>query len=262
MTASPADSCLVSEFRPSPNHGPRAGGREPDLLVLHYTGMPSTAEALARLCDPAAEVSSHYLVREDGTVVQMVAEARRAWHAGASCWAGEGDVNSRSIGIEIANPGHDFGTPPYPDAQIEAVIALARDIVLRRRIRADHVLGHSDVAPARKRDPGEGFPWRRLAAGGVGLWVEPVGLAEPGPVLAPGDRGDDVAALQAALADYGFPVPRDGVYEAEMAAVVAAFQRHFRPARIDGIADASTRATLTRLRAARARLITADPVLG
>jgi N-acetylmuramoyl-L-alanine amidase len=214
------------------------------MLLLHYTGMDSTAEALDRLCDPAAKVSCHYLVREDGTVVQMVPEARRAWHAGVSCWAGDTDVNSRAIGIEIANPGHDFGAPPFPGVQIAAVIALARDIVARHGLRADRVLGHSDVAPARKRDPGEIFPWDRLARAGVGLWVSPAPLDTAGPGLAPGDSGPAVAALQAALADYGYAVPRGGDYDAATAVVVAAFQRHFRPALVDGVADASTLATI------------------
>lgn len=249
MPVPPADSPLVAEFRPSPNHEPRAaaaGGR-PDILLLHYTGMASTAEALALLCDPDAKVSCHYLVREDGTVVQMVAEARRAWHAGVSCWAGDTDVNSRSIGIEVANPGHDFGCPPFPPVQIEAVTALCRDILARHRIPADRVLAHSDVAPDRKRDPGEIFPWDILAGAGVGLWGPPAPLDTSGPALAPGDAGPAVADLQAGLAALGYAVPHDGRYDARTALVVIAFQRHFRPARVDGIADASTRATLARI---------------
>lgn len=244
MTFLRPDSPLVDEVRPSPNHESRAGDRRPDILLLHYTGMDDTAAALDRLCDPAAKVSCHYLVREDGTVVQMVPEARRAWHAGVSCWEGVTDVNSRAIGIEIANPGHDFGTPPFPDAQIEAVTVLAQDIVARHRLRADRVLGHSDVAPERKRDPGEIFPWERLARAGVGLWVPPAPLDLPGPGLAPGDRGPAVAALQAGLAGYGYAVPCAGDYDAATTRVVAAFQRHFRPARVDGVSDASTRTTV------------------
>ncbi|NVO12587.1 MAG: N-acetylmuramoyl-L-alanine amidase [Rhodoplanes sp.] len=244
MTLLRPDSSLVREVRPSPNHEARVGAGRPDILLLHYTGMSSTAEALDRLCDPAAKVSCHYVVREDGTVVQMVAEARRAWHAGASCWGGDTDVNSRSIGIEIANPGHDFGAPPFPDVQIAAVIALGRDIVVRHGLRADRVLAHSDVAPERKRDPGEVFPWDRLARAGVGLWVPPAPLDTAGPGLAAGDGGPAVAALQAALADYGYAAPRGGAYDPATAVVVAAFQRHFRPARVDGQADASTLTTI------------------
>ncbi|RAI42441.1 N-acetylmuramoyl-L-alanine amidase [Rhodoplanes roseus] len=241
------DSRLVAEVRPSPNHEPRVGGIRPDILLLHYTGMESTAEALDRLCDPAAKVSCHYLVREDGTVVQMVAEDRRAWHAGLSCWAGDADVNSRSIGIEIANPGHDFGSPPFPPVQIESVIALCLDIIARHAIRADRVLAHSDVAPARKRDPGEVFPWDVLARAGVGTWVAPPAPAPDPTRLEPGDTGDRVAMLQSMLADYGYAVPRQGVYDDATTLVVTAFQRHFRASRVDGRADAATVAILRRM---------------
>jgi N-acetylmuramoyl-L-alanine amidase len=208
--------------------------------------MDSGAAALARLRDPLSEVSAHYLVFEDGGIVQMVPEARRAWHAGAGAWKGETDVNSRSIGIEIVHPGHAGGLPPYPEAQVEAVIALARDVLGRWPIPPERVLAHSDVAPERKRDPGEGFPWRRLAKAGVGLWVEPEPIAD-GATLRPGDRGEDVATLQQALADYGYGVPVSGSYDTATEIVVTAFQRHFRPARVDGIADASTVRTLTKL---------------
>src|SRR5882672_3698776 len=162
----PPDSPLVDRVVPSPNHEARAGDSRPDILLLHYTGMSSTEAALERLCDPGARVSSHYLVFEDGRVLQLVPEARRAYHAGVSSWEGARDVNTRSIGIEIGNNGHDFGCPAYPEAQIAAVIALGRDIVQRRAIAPCRVLAHSDVAPARKRDPGEYFPWRRLAEAG------------------------------------------------------------------------------------------------
>ncbi|MFL9826288.1 N-acetylmuramoyl-L-alanine amidase [Rhodoplanes sp. SY1] len=246
------DSPLVAEVFASPNHEPRAGRggtAGPDLLLLHYTGMASTSEAIARLCDPDAKVSCHYLVREDGAVVQMVAEARRAWHAGVSCWAGDSDVNSRSIGIEVANPGHDFGLPPFPAVQIEAVVALCRDILARHAILPARVLAHSDVAPARKQDPGEAFPWETLARGGVGLWVPPAPLDTPGQTLGPSKTGGEVAALQAALATYGYGVPESGRYDEATRLVVAAFQRHFRPALVDGIADPSTRETLAAIEA-------------
>ncbi|MFD2182242.1 N-acetylmuramoyl-L-alanine amidase [Rhodoplanes azumiensis] len=259
MPLSSPDSPLVAEIFASPNHEPRAGRggtAGPDLLLLHYTGMASTSEAIARLCDPDAKVSCHYLVREDGAVVQMVSEGRRAWHAGVSSWAGDNDVNSRSIGIEVANPGHDFGLPPYPAVQIEAVVALCRDILTRHAILAARVLAHSDVAPARKQDPGEAFPWETLARGGVGLWVPPAPLDSRGAILAAGDAGGEVAALQAGLAAYGYAVPQSGRYDEATRLVVAAFQRHFRPARVDGIADPSTRATLAALEAK------ADSLLG
>jgi N-acetylmuramoyl-L-alanine amidase len=247
---SPPDSSLVDQVCPSPNHEPRYGVARPDILLLHYTGMKTTQAALERLRDPDARVSSHYLVFEDGRIVQLVPEARRAYHAGESSWEGTIDINSRSIGIEIGNQGHDFGCPEFPDRQITAVIALCRDIVARWSIAPWHVLGHSDVAPLRKRDPGEGFPWARLAAAGVGLWVEPAPI-ERGNALSPGDQGDGIAHLQHMLADYGYGIMPSGHYDATTHEIVAAFQRHFRPGRVDGIADASTVRTLEKLLAKR-----------
>ena len=242
----PADSPLVDQVSPSPNHQPRRGVARPDILLLHYTGMATTQAALERLRDPAAKVSSHYVVFEDGRVVQLVPESRRAFHAGESAWEGSTDINSRSIGIEIGNKGHDYGCPEFPDAQIAVVIALCRDIVARWAIAPWHVLAHSDVAPLRKRDPGESFPWPRLAAAGVGLWVEPA-VMEVGRTLALGDRGEEVARLQRMLADYGYGITPSGEYDAATQEIVAAFQRHFRPARVDGIADVSTVQTLAAL---------------
>lgn len=233
-------------IRPSPNFDERPQPPHIDLLVLHYTGMALTADAVGRLCDPAAKVSSHYVVDEAGHVCRLVPEEKRAWHAGVSSWAGEADVNGRSIGIEIGNGGHDFGCPPYPEAQMAAVEALCREIVARHPILPRNVLGHSDVAPERKSDPGEWFDWARLARGGIGVWVKPVPIVE-GPALRPGDRGDTVAELQFRLANYGYGVEVLGIYDAKTEAVVRAFQRHFRPARIDGVADLSTVATLHRL---------------
>ncbi|HLL27120.1 MAG TPA: N-acetylmuramoyl-L-alanine amidase [Xanthobacteraceae bacterium] len=231
---------------PSPNFGDRKGGALPDLLILHYTGTKTADEALRHLCNPAAEVSSHYLVFEDGGIAQLVPEARRAWHAGVSSWEGTTDINSRSIGIEIANPGHDFGYPDFPPKQIKAVIALCLDIVLRHRIRADRVLAHSDVAPARKQDPGEKFPWRQLHKAGVGHWVMP-SRGGKGAALRANDGGAEVFALQEELAAYGYGISPTGEFDQATAEVVTAFQRHFRPARVDGIADASTRITLQKL---------------
>jgi N-acetylmuramoyl-L-alanine amidase len=237
------DSSLAQKVVPSPNHGPRPDGVGPSLLVLHYTGMPDAASAIARLSDPLAEVSCHYVVLEDGRILQMVPEAARAWHAGVSSWHGETDINSRSIGIEIVNPGHEGACPPFPDAQIEAVSALCRDIAARWAIRPQGVLAHSDVSPGRKRDPGELFPWDRLHRDGVGHWVPPAPMRS-GRSYAPGEEGQPVRALQAMFARYGYGLPLTGVYDERTKAVVEAFQRHFRPALVDGTADPSTLATL------------------
>jgi N-acetylmuramoyl-L-alanine amidase len=240
------DSSLVARVAPSPNFGERRGPTRPDCVILHYTGMPTAAAALALLRDPASEVSSHYLVDENGEIAQLVAEDKRAWHAGVAVWGGAHDLNSSSIGIEIANPGHDGGSPPFPPRQIDATIALVRDISGRRAIRPERVLAHSDVAPARKRDPGEAFPWDALARAGVGHWVAPAPIAGVA-LYRSGEEGPPVRALQAMLALYGYGLALTGVYDAPTRAVVTAFQRHFRPARIDGEADASTLATLRAL---------------
>jgi N-acetylmuramoyl-L-alanine amidase len=242
----PPDSPLVARVVPSPNHEPRYGVTGPDILLLHYTGMATTQAALERLCDSSARVSSHYLVFEDGEIVQLVPETRRAYHAGTSSWEGTTDINSRSIGIEIGNQGHDYGSPAFPEPQVAAVITLCQDIVRRWSIAPAHVLAHSDVAPDRKRDPGEVFPWARLAAAGVGMWVD-LGTVAPGSVLRPGDHGDAVTELQRKLADFGYGLAPTGRYDTTTDEAVAAFQRHYRPTRVDGIADASTLQTLQKL---------------
>ena len=225
-------------------------GDDVDMLLLHYTGMSSGAAAQERLCDPEAKVSSHYIVHEDGLIIQLVDESRRARHAGVSSWHGLTDINSLSVGIEIVNGGHDYHCPPFPDPQIDAVIRLCRDIQSRWPIPQSRVLGHSDVAPDRKRDPGERFPWDRLYREGIGLWVapEPIGA---GPELKSGDSGDAVSGLQEQLSDYGYGIPATGIFCELTHDVVMAFQRHFRPLRVDGAADVSTLATLHRLLLAR-----------
>lgn len=244
------DTPLVAAVQVSPNHGKRKGVPGPDMIVLHYTGMNSAEAAAACLCDPATEVSSHYLIYEDGRVLQMVPESRRAWHAGASSWEGKTDINSQSIGIEIVNPGHEFGYPPFPKAQIDAVIALCKDIIARHNIRADRVVAHSDIAPARKSDPGEKFPWGQLHVAGVGHWIRPVPIAR-GANLKRGNQGERVYALQQQLERYGYGINLNGNYDRMTEEVVTAFQRHYRPARVDGIADESTRVTLRKLLATR-----------
>ena len=228
---------------PSPNFDARSG--PPDMVLLHYTGMRTGAAALARLRDPEARVSAHYLVEEDGRVFTLVPEERRAWHAGRSFWRGASDINGRSVGVEIVNPGHEFGYRAFPGAQIDAVIALVADIRSRWTIPDARILGHSDVAPDRKEDPGELFPWKRLAEAGHGLWAEPA--PAPGAPLGPGDEGPGVFALQAGLTRLGYDSPPGGAYDAATATIVRACQRHWRPARVDGLADGETRARLIAL---------------
>lgn len=228
---------------PSPNFGPRK--RPPDMIVLHYTGMQTGEGALARLRDPAAEVSAHYLVEEDGRVFRLVAEERRAWHAGRSFWRGDTDINSASIGVEIVNPGHDHGYRAFPDVQIDAVIGLLDGVRERWIIDDRMIVGHSDVSPDRKADPGELFPWKRLAEAGHGLWAEP--RPAPGDPLALGAEGPGVFALQAGLTRLGYDCAPSGRFDAATAVVVAAFQRHWRPERFDGVADGETRARLIAL---------------
>lgn len=225
---------------PSPNFDPRT--TPPDTIVLHYTGMPTGEAALERLRDPAAKVSAHYVVEEDGRIFRLVPEERRAWHAGVSFWKGVRDINTASVGIEIVNPGHEFGYRPFPDAQIAAVIALVADIRARWTVDDDRIVGHSDVAPDRKDDPGELFPWKRLAEAGHGLWVEPP--AAPGAPLKEGEESTGVFALQAGFTRLGYDCAPSGKFDAHTKAVVTAFQRHWRQEKVDGIADGETRARL------------------
>jgi N-acetylmuramoyl-L-alanine amidase len=217
--------------RPSPNHDARPGAV--DMLILHYTGMPTGDAALERMCDPDAKVSAHYMIDEDGTVYHLVPEERRAWHAGVSFWAGEKNVNGRSIGIELVNPGHEWGYRPFPAAQIEALIELGHSILVRHPIPARRVLGHSDVAPDRKTDPGELFPWEVLAKNGIGFWPT---------------QGMPKADFASALAAFGYGVPPE--VDIPLECVITAFQRHFRPARVDGVADPECVAILAGLLAA------------
>ncbi len=227
----------------SPNFDARTA--PPDMIVLHYTGMPTGEAALARLRDPAAKVSAHYLVEEDGRVFALVPEERRAWHAGVSSWQGRTDINGRSIGIEIVNPGHEFGYRDFPDAQIAAVIALMTDIRSLWTIPDALILGHSDVAPERKQDPGERFPWKTLAAAGHGLWTDP--SPAPGLALRMGDEGMGVLVLQNALSRLGYALSATGHFDEATRATVTAFQRHWARHRVDGLADGATRARLMAL---------------
>lgn len=216
------------------------------MLVLHYTGMPTAAEAVARLRDPDAKVSAHYVVDEDGAILKLVEEERRAWHAGKGVWQGETDCNAASIGIEIVNPGHEFGYRDFPEAQTAAVIDLVADIRSRWIIPDVRIIAHSDLAPERKQDPGERFPWKRLAGEGHGLWFEPAPerIAALGPPLKVGDEGLGVIVLRAGLHRLGYGLTPGGDYDEATRVTVEAFQRHWRPAGVDGIADGETRATL------------------
>jgi len=246
------DSRYAKEVRPSPNFGARRGVRRPDMLILHYTGMRDSEAALRRLTGKSSEVSAHYLVFEDGRIVQLVPEKKRAWHAGVSSWQTERDINSRSIGIEICNPGHDYGYPKFPRRQMRAVIALCKDIVKRNGIRPERVLAHSDVAPERKQDPGEKFPWALLHRNGIGHWVRPATTLRRKPFRL-GDRGDEIRDVQRMLSAYGYEISENGKFDERMKQVVIAFQRHFRPKRVDGALDPSTRITLNKLLSKRPR---------
>ncbi len=246
--------------RPSPNFDART--RPIDLVVLHYTGMQDAEIALQRLTDPAPvagkypgpwqppdvaadaplpRVSAHYVVDEAGQIYSLVPEEHRAWHAGASSWAGEGDVNARSIGIEIVNGGHDFDLPDFPDAQIEAVIVLLRGIFERwPELSPASVVAHSDIAPERKLDPGEKFPWKRLADAGVSVWPKAIEVYH-----GPGE--DRVGRVQQQLVAIGYGVEMTGVMDAATRAALRAFQRRFRPSNVDGMIDDETQMLLASL---------------
>ena len=228
---------------PSPNFDARTA--PPEILVLHYTGMKSGEDALARLRDPESKVSSHYVVEEDGRIFRLVPEARRAWHAGVSYWKGQRNINGVSIGVEIVNPGHEFGYRPFPNRQIAAVIELSADIRSRWTIENTHIVGHSDVAPARKDDPGELFPWKVLAEAGHGLWAD--AAPAPGAPLRRGDESVGVFGLQAGFTRLGYDLPPSGKFDEATEQVVTAFQRHWRQAQVDGVADGATRAQLIAL---------------
>ena len=231
MTKFAPDSSVVARVEPSPNFDERTGLARPDMNILHYTGMQDAASARARLCDPEAKVSAHYMIDEDGTVTRMVPEGKRAWHAGKSYWRGITDVNSASIGIEIVNPGHEFGYRDFPEAQIDAVIRLVAAIKARHGITRGNIVGHSDVAPVRKRDPGELFPWHRLAR---------LRLALPRPTRNLLDPMWTQAGFLLALERFGYDVT-------DPMAAIMAFQRRFRPELIDGEIDAECRMILLAL---------------
>ncbi len=218
----------IREF-PSPNHDARA--LPVSMIVLHYTGMLDAEAAIARLRSPDARVSAHYLVKEDGEILRMVDEQARAWHAGKSYWRGITDINSASVGIEIVNPGHEFGYRLFPDEQIAALIPLVADIKARHGIGRGNIVGHSDIAPARKEDPGELFPWPALADRRLAL---------PSPTRDLMDPYWTDAGFTLALERFGYDV-------SDALKATIAFQRRFRPDRIDGIVDGECRAKLLAL---------------
>ncbi len=226
---------------PSPNHNARDPRLPVDILLLHYTGMVDAETALARMCDPAAKVSAHYCIDEDGGLLRLVPEARRAWHAGVARWGGASDINGRSIGIELVNPGHQWGYRDFPEAQMQSLIALALDILQRHPIPPARVLGHSDVAPGRRQDPGELFDWARLARSGIGLWPDAGEVGEAAEAL------DPTAPLAPTTLAEGLEAFGYGLDEAPLESVIAAFQRHYRPSLIDGVADRGTCACLAGL---------------
>lgn len=230
--------------RSSPNTNERPGGRAPDMLILHYTGMESAEEALARLVDPNSKVSAHYLIDEDGTTYRLVDESQRAWHAGVAHWAGEDDINGCSIGIELQNPGHEFGYREFPEAQMAALAELAADIVARHAIPAHRILGHSDVAPGRKQDPGELFDWCGLAAKGIGLWPDREGPLAEVPQLS---DARNLGAIQQKFRSFGYGVPVSYKYCFETKAVVTAFQQHWRQGAVTEQIDQATLGSLDAL---------------
>lgn len=244
------DSRFVNRVHPAANAEPRRGGAVPSLLILHYTGMSSAEKAIDWLARAESQVSCHYVICEHGRVTQLVPESLRAWHAGVSSWHGKTDINSRSIGIEIHNPGHQHGYPDFPRAQMQSVLDLSRDIVAKHHMRPESVLAHSDVAPERKIDPGEKFNWALLARAGLGHWVRSSPLREGDAGLGLGAKGEAVTQAQKLLAHYGYDIQKTGELDAKMSKVLRAFQLHFRPQKIDGRLDHSTLRTLERLVAA------------
>ncbi len=210
------------EYCASTNHDERPPGTVIDMLVLHYTGMESANDAIKRLCDPQAKVSAHYLVHKDGRIIQLVGEERRAWHAGVAFWRGYTDINSRSIGVEIVNSGHEFGLKPFPEKQMASLETLVLDILKRHPIPKRNVVGHSDVAPRRKTDPGELFDWFRLYKCGIGIWPKN-GMAK--------SMNDQQAGIL--LRDFGYEID-------DLGKTLEAFQRRFRPIEINGKLDSET----------------------
>ncbi|MCH2038995.1 MAG: N-acetylmuramoyl-L-alanine amidase [Rickettsiales bacterium] len=217
---------------PSPNFNQRPEGCQIEMLILHYTGMRTMQDALSRMCDPEAEVSAHYMIDEDGTIYRLVADADRAWHAGLSYWRGRERLNDVSIGIEIVNPGHEFGYRPFPSAQMDAVLSLSQSLMKQHHIDPFNVIGHSDIAPERKQDPGELFNWKLLSEHQIGVWSDQEGDTKA--TASPGDEGKLVFDIQQKLSHYGYLIKNDGIFGMKTKQVITAFQRHFYPEHVDG----------------------------
>lgn len=233
---------------PSPNFNERPEHIVPNVLVLHYTGMKTAEDALNRMCDPQAEVSAHYMINENGDIYQLVDESMRAWHAGISCWRGRASVNDVSIGIEIVNPGHEHGYREFPDAQMQAVIELAGDIKQRHDIENRNIVGHSDIAPRRKQDPGELFNWKLLAEHNIGLWPKKKHVFRPKKILIkPQEESSNVAHVQGMLADYGYHIRMDGYFGEKTHDVITAFKRHFAQTNVDDVWDNRTNSVMRQL---------------
>ncbi|MEJ0062969.1 MAG: N-acetylmuramoyl-L-alanine amidase [Alphaproteobacteria bacterium] len=230
----------------SPNWDERADGKAVQYVILHYTGMESADAARHRLCDPAAKASSHYMIERDGKIWQFVGEDKRAWHAGQSFWRGERDMNGVSVGIELVNRGHQFGYETFPDAQIGVCGDLILDIMHRHAVPASNIIGHSDIAPMRKEDPGEYFPWKALAARGIGLWGEPAAEHE---------GAMDIAEIRRSLRQIGYECPEAGEYDRELRLCLLAFQRHWHQDNLTGLPNAGTAARLRLYRALYSAII-------
>jgi N-acetylmuramoyl-L-alanine amidase len=234
--------------QPSPNFNNRKGDGKINMIIAHYTGMKSAEAALCRLCDPTAEVSAHYMIDEDGEIYHLVANEKRAWHAGRSYWSGEEDINSCSLGIELANPGHEFGYRAFPEQQIASFMDLCRELAMVYRIPRYRILCHSDIAPGRKQDPGELFPWQRLYGSGIGFWPSADFRANKvGRRYRAGDSGSEIRTIRENFRKFGYQLTDTVDFDDELTAVVIAFQRHWRQQNCDGIVDPETYAILLHL---------------
>ncbi|WP_262690979.1 N-acetylmuramoyl-L-alanine amidase [Kordiimonas aestuarii] len=230
-------------LHPSPNWNERPAGAVIDTVVLHYTGMATGQVALERLCDKVAQVSAHYLIEEDGRVFALVPEEKRAWHAGVSRWRGVDNLNHTSIGIELVNPGHDFGYRAFPEAQVTSLLSLLEGINTRHHINRHGYVGHSDIAPDRKQDPGDLFPWQRLARHGFGLWPQ-VGGADVTVIAKRGQKNVNVVKFNKQLGIIGYSIDDIQSFDATTECAVRAFQAHWRPETVSGVIDIGTASIL------------------